>query len=152
MKLMFALVAFSMFGGCEKPRPEEITTAPEKPKIVDAKPPASLWPTDVPPSTARCEKHEDCAVLVDAPGANPCCNHRSLRPVSRAYFDWVRRYQQEKCVGVVCPTEPLPGPEPSCCESIGRCVNHACVIGCSDPTLDAPKVDWLDAMCRMPVP
>lgn len=110
------------------------------------------WPSGVPSAHASCKTHNECAVLMDAPQTDPCCTHRVFQPVSRAYADWVAGFNAEHCGGVICPSQPLPGPEPSCCVSIGRCVHHKCVLGCDDPTLDAPKVNWLDSACRMPKP
>ena len=114
--------------------------------------PPPPWPSGVPSAHAPCKTHSECAVLMDAPQTDPCCKHRVFQPVSRAYADWVATFHAAHCGGVVCPTQPLPGPEPSCCVSIGRCVKAKCVLGCDDPTLDAPKVNWLDSACRMPMP
>lgn len=111
--------------------------------------PKPPWPADAPDPNAACTKHEDCTVLMhDAIlPPDPCCEQRvGFLPVTRKYAEFTSNMRAQ-CAGVKCPTSPLPGPEPSCCASIGRCVNKKCILGCDDPTLDAPKVVWHDAPC-----
>lgn len=137
--------------GCDRRSDAPITRDQVVP-AKDAAPPVArpTWPAGAPNPEAPCKTHDECTVLVVVPGANPCCTHQMFRPVSRAYADSFHRFHDENCKGAECPAEPLPGPEPSCCASIGRCVNHKCVAGCDDPTLDVPDVVWLDSACRWP--
>ena len=114
--------------------------------------PKPPWPSDAPDRSAACSSHEDCAVLMhDAIlPPDPCCTQRGgFLPVSSKYAEWTSTYREAHCKGVACPSSPLPGAEPSCCASIGRCVKKKCIGGCEDPTLDAPKVVWHEAACRM---
>ena len=79
---------------------------------------------------------------------DPCCTQRiGFVAVTRKYAEWTSAYRTEHCKGVVCPSSPLPGAEPTCCVSVGRCVKNKCVLGCDDPTLDAPKTVWHDSQC-----
>jgi hypothetical protein len=81
---------------------------------------------------------------------DPCCPQRvGFLPVSREYAAFTSKLRA-RCAGVICPPSPMPGAEPSCCASIGRCVKAKCIVGCDDPTLDAPKVVWHDAPCSAP--
>jgi hypothetical protein len=145
---VFAIVA------CARRQSEELVTREDvAPRVDAAKPtPRPKWPADVPNAYASCNAHSECAILVEAPQTDPCCTHRLFLPVTRAYADWTARFQDENCKGVSCPSQPLPGPEPACCASIGRCINHKCLSGCDDPTLNAPKVTWLESECRQPMP
>lgn len=109
------------------------------------------WPADAPSPDAACASHDDCWVFMwDAPQPpDPCCDARvGFLPATRAYAEWSRRFQAERCKGVRCESLPAPGAEPVCCVSIPRCVNERCVRGCDDPTLVAPRVVWHSPECR----
>jgi len=157
MARALALALATVLGGCDKSAPptdvriKPLATGEAKADAASGRPPPS-WPGDAPRPNGPCDSHGECAVLMDAPQESPCCTVRAIQPVTRVYADWTRRYQAEHCAGVTCPPAPLPGPEPACCASIGRCVNHVCVGGCTDPTLHAPETTWLDSACRLPRP
>lgn len=128
--------------------PPTATVTTARPKDVAV---ARTWPADAPKPDAACNEHSDCWIMMwDAPmPPDPCCDQRvGFMPTTRAYAVWMSQYQKQSCTGVRCPPLPMPGAEPSCCVSIGRCVGHKCVSGCDDPTLDAPKVVWHDAACQ----
>jgi hypothetical protein len=132
--------------GCEASGP-----SPEK---ADAAP-ARTWPPDAPASNGGCRSHDECVVFMwDAPSPpDPCCDQRvGFMPATRAYVEWMGSYRKRHCAGVRCEPLPFPGAEPACCASIGRCVDHRCVQGCDDPSLQAPKTSWLDPACRAPQP
>jgi len=108
------------------------------------------WPSDAPPSDA-CEIHEDCSVVVwDGPQPpDPCCDQRvGYQAMSRAFLAFMADYRKRSCAGATCPPAPLPGAEPACCASIGRCVARRCVTACNDPSAETPKVSVLDGQCR----
>lgn len=140
-------------GGCGKVR---ALSGPS-----DASPPGSAsavprtWPRDAPDPNAACSAHEECTVIMwDAfVPPDPCCEQRvGFMATTKAYAAWTRRYHDERCRGVSCKPLPAPGAEPACCASIGRCVNRKCIGGCEDPSLQVPRVSWLDPACQTRAP
>jgi hypothetical protein len=130
------------------------TIAASAPSAAASVPPPA-WPADAPRPNAACKTHEDCVVLMwDAiVEPDPCCPRRvGFMPATRVYAEWASQYREQHCAGVACGSLPRPGAEPSCCASLGRCVKKKCVMGCEDPTLNAPKVVWHSAQCTMPRP
>lgn len=137
-------VALCVAAGCSKPA---VTTSTE----TGASAPKVSWPADAPSPDAPCATHDDCWVFMwDAPERpDPCCDARvGFWPTTRAYAQFMRRFQDARCKGVRCESLPAPGAEPLCCAAIPRCVDKRCVGGCSDPTLVAPRVVWHSPDCR----
>gem|GEM_PF-5568344 len=113
-----------------------------------------VWPSGVPDREA-CHTHDDCTVMVwDGPmPPDPCCDQRvGYLPAARAYLQFFETYRKASCAGVACPTPPLPGAEPACCASIGRCVAQRCVSACDDPTAHVAALSVLDPACHQPLP
>jgi hypothetical protein len=150
------LVAIAVFGfACS----DKKSSPPDKPRGSDATtavaPDAVPWPASA-PAIDKCTTHEDCVVITwDAPWPpDPCCDARlGYAPMSRAYVEFMATFRTANCTGVKCPTPPLPGAEPACCASIGRCVKGTCTSACDDPTATGiPDVSVIDPNCRLPAP
>lgn len=108
------------------------------------------WPPDAPASHA-CRTHADCTVVSwDAPlPPDPCCDVRvGYYALSRSYLTFMTDFRKKSCGGIRCPPAPLPGAEPACCASVGRCVAKRCVTACEDPTARVPAVRVIDPACH----
>jgi len=129
--------ALALLIACGKEKAPETTDASASATATTPAKPKPPWPADAPDRNAACTKHEDCTVLVvdGILPPDPCCDQRvGFLPVTRKYAEFTAGLHAQ-CAGVKCEPLPLPGPEPACCASIGRCVNKRCIVGCDDPTM-----------------
>lgn len=108
----------------EKKQPELAATTPQ--------PVTRSWPADTPSRTA-CTTHEQCRVETVLPSGDPCCDISTLAPVTVEFLTYVDTYRKAHCADIECPPMTLPGPMPSECAMVGRCLAGKCGMGCDDP-------------------
>ena len=91
------------------------------------------------PERFSCSEDSDCVVTEIPMNRQPappphllgCCPTSGFMPMNRAYFDWMRSFQQQHCPAdrSACPALPPPA-MPNPCVSEARCVEARCSNAC----------------------